>query len=72
MKNVQVLKGEMMDLEVTLSEKHEKSTTDHKCMYCWQPTETSYCENCDAVTDIENDPFLNMVEEVEYVAVQMG
>lgn len=72
MKNVQVLTSEMRDLEVSLSEKHEETTTDHKCMYCWQPTETSYCESCDATTDIANDPFLNMIEEVEYASVQIG
>lgn len=72
MKNVQVLTSEMKNLEVTLSEKHEKSTSDHKCMYCWQPTETSYCESCDTVTDLEKDPFLNMVEEAEYLTVQIG
>jgi hypothetical protein len=72
MKNVQELTSEMKTLEVVLTEKHEKATTDLVCMYCWQPTETSHCNSCDATTDLQNDPFLNMIEEVEHIAVQMG
>jgi hypothetical protein len=72
MKNVQVLKEEMKNLEVTLGEKYDKVSTDHVCMYCWQPTETNHCNDCDTVTDIENDPFLNMNEQVEYAMVVGG
>lgn len=66
MNNVQVLTSEMKDLEVVLEVKHIEVIADHVCMYCWQPTETTYCVSCETESDVKNDPFLNTPEELEY------
>ncbi|MED1863303.1 hypothetical protein P4V41_07525 [Fictibacillus nanhaiensis] len=66
MKNVQVLTSEMKELEVVLEVKHAEKDTVHVCMYCWQPTATAYCESCETSTELQNDPFLNTSEELEY------
>jgi hypothetical protein len=70
MENVQALAVELKRVGEEIKNKYsDESSSDHVCMYCWQPQESNYCPTCEATTDLENDSFLSMTgQEVEYYA----